>query len=249
MSGRRTLVWVSAGAASAIAAKLILSDRPATLAYCDTGAEDPDNARFLLDLEKWFGQAVTRLKSEKYADTWDVWERRKYLAGIDGAPCTVELKVSPRLLFQRPDDAHVFGYTANARDVERAALLRATYPELTISTPLIERGLTKAACLAMLEGAGVQPPRTYALGFPNANCIPCPKATSPNYYALVRKHYPEQFARLAALSRTLDARLTRLKGVRSFIDEIPADHPTTNPLVPSCDFLCVLSEQDLESAA
>tara|TARA_R110000787_G_scaffold167760_1_gene280695 strand:+ start:97 stop:453 length:357 start_codon:yes stop_codon:yes gene_type:complete len=98
----RTVVWVSAGAASAIAAKLTLSAKPATLAYCDTGAEHDDNARFLVDLEAWLGQPIERIKSEKYSDTWDVWESRKYLAGISGAVCTVELKVLPRLVFQRP---------------------------------------------------------------------------------------------------------------------------------------------------
>jgi len=32
---------------------------------------------------------------------------------------------------------------------------------------------------------------------------------------------------------------------RAFIDEIPADHPTTNPIQPSCDFLCHIAESDL----
>lgn len=246
---RRTVVWVSAGAASAVAAKLVLTSHVATLAYCDTGAEDEDNARFLVDLERWFGQSIERLKSDKYADTWDVWERRKYLAGIDGAVCTVELKVAPRLIFQRPTDIHVFGYTNDVSDIARADRLRGSYPELTIKTPLIERGLDKAACLAMLTNAGIDPPRTYALGFPNANCLPCVKATSPNYYALVRKHFPEKFERMVALSRKLDVRLTRIKGERVFIDEIPADWPTMDPIVPSCDFLCALIEQDIENGA
>lgn len=249
MAEPRTLAWVSAGAASAVAAKLALAGGPVTLVYCDTGAEHEDNARFLTDLEAWFGQAIVRIKSEKYADTWAVWTDRKYIAGIAGAPCTVELKVGPRLAFQRPTDVHVFGYTADLADMIRAKRLKETYPELRIEVPLIERGLDKAACLAMLERAGIQAPLTYALGLPNANCLPCPKATSPAYWALIRKEFPDRFDRMAKLSRQLGARLARVNDERVFIDEVPADQAPTGAIVPSCDFLCAIAEQDMETVA
>jgi len=213
--------------------------------YCETGAEHPDNERFLADCEDWFSSKVMRLKSTRYADTWDVWQKRRYLAGIEGALCTVELKVMPRLAFQRPDDEHVFGYTADANDMARAERLRANYPELTIHTPLIERGLTKAACLDMVQRAGIALPPVYAMGFQNNNCLPCVKATSPDYWALIRSKFPDKFDRMAKLSRELDVRLCRLAGERRFIDEIPADQPTTSPIQPSCDFLCQIAEADL----
>jgi len=237
----RIIGWFSCGAASAVAVKLTR----ALPVYCDTGAEHPDNVRFLADCERWFGRRVERLKSERYSDTWDVWTKRRYLAGIEGAPCTIELKVMPRLAFQRPDDEHVFGYTADALDVARAERLRANYPELIIHTPLIERGLNKAACLDMVQRAGIALPPLYAMGFQNNNCLPCVKATSPDYWALVRHQFPDKFDRMAKLSRDLDVRLCRLAGERAFIDEIPLDHPTTYPLQPSCDFLCHIAEQDL----
>lgn len=238
----RTLGWFSCGAASAVAIKLTPNSEPV---YCETGVEHPDNARFLTDCQEWFGRPIARIKSDEYADTWDVWERRRYLAGINGAPCTVEMKVAPRLAYQRPDDAHVFGYTADAADTERANRLRANYPELTIITPLIERGITKASCLDMLLRAGIALPEMYLLGFHNNNCIPCVKATSPAYWALIRKRFPAEFKRMAALSRELDVRLCRIDDERRFIDEIPDDHPTTNPIAPTCDFLCHLAEQDM----
>lgn len=239
----RVVSWFSCGAASAVATKLIAPD---VIAYCDTAAEDEDNLRFMRDCEQWFGKPVTRLKNEKWEGTWHLWEKRKYLSGHDGAPCTGELKVAPRLLFQKPDDIHVFGYTADAKDVQRADSLREHWPELRIVTPLIDRGINKAACLAMIENAGIAPPRVYAMGFQNANCIPCVKATSPAYWALVRKEFPMQFQRMADLSRSLSARLSRIGGKRIFIDEIPADHPTTEPLAPECDFLCSLAEQEFK---
>lgn len=242
----RMISWFSCGAASAVATKLI---NPDVIAYCDTGSEDYDNLRFLIDCEQWFGQKVEILKNEKFQDTWEVWEKRRYLSGIEGAPCTGELKFKPRVNFQLPDDVHVFGYTADSRDMGRAEALRENWPDLNIATPLIDRGITKAACLSMVRNAGIKEPRVYAMGFHNANCIPCVKATSPSYWALVRKEFPDEFLRMVKLSRELGARLTRIKGERVFIDEIPLDHPTTNPIAPDCDFLCQIAEQDIHEAA
>lgn len=243
MADPRTIVWVSAGAPSAVAAHLVLREHPdAVLAYCHVGEEDADNARFLVDCAGWWGVPVTVLRSDEYETAEDVWIKRRYMSGIAGAPCTAEMKVGPRLAFQRPYDQHVFGYTANSNDVLRAAKLRANYPELRIETPLIEAGLTKAACIAMVERAGVRPPRVYAMGYPCANCIGCVKATSPDYWSLVRHHHPNVFDRRAALSRELGARLVRINGERSFLDELPIGQPMTKPIQPACDFLCAIAE-------
>lgn len=238
----RRISHYSCGAASAVATKL---SQPDEIWYSKTGSEDADNERFLHDCEAWFGQKVRILRSNKYGSTWDVWEKRRYISGIAGAPCTSELKVLPQRKEQRKDDVNIFGYTADAGDVKRAEALRENWPELNIITPLIDRGITKAACLAMVQRAGIKPPRVYAMGFTNANCIPCCKATSPSYWALVRTHYPDQFARMAKLSRELGVTLARIKGERVFIDDIPLDYPVTEPIAPACDMLCSLAEQDM----
>lgn len=244
----RTVSWFSCGAASAVATKLALLDGPVTVAYCDTGSEHEDNARFMRDCEKWFGVPITVLKSPDYADTFDVWERRKYIAGTAGAPCTGILKIEPRLTFQRPDDVHVFGYTNDKPDIKRAKDIRANFFDMTIKTPLIERGLDKAACLGIIESAGIALPVTYALGFPNANCLPCGKATSPDYWALVRARFPERFNRTAKIARALGARLARINNERVFIDDIPADWPTTDAIAPACDLLCGAIAKELVRA-
>lgn len=248
---RRTLIWWSTGAASAVAARLALREEPeALIVRCETGNEDPDNYRFEADVMRRLNASVTVLKSDKYADVPEVWRARQYMAGINGAPCTVEMKIAPRLAFQRPTDVHVFGYTADSGDIERFARLKANYPELTVRAPLIEKGITKDACLAMVQQWGIDLPRSYEMGFPNANCLQsgCVKATSPAYWALYRQRFPENFARTAALARELGARLARVNGQRVFIDDVPVDHPTSDPLVPTCDFLCHLAGMDLEAA-
>lgn len=238
----RRVCWFSCGAASAVAAKIAAPD---VIAYCETGSEDKDNNRFLIDCEKWYEKNVLRLRNEKYSDTWDVWVKRRYIAGIQGAPCTSELKIEPRLAFQQPGDIHIFGYTADANDVRRAAALRENWPDLKIETPLIERGITKAGCLSMIMSAGIKPPRVYEMGFPNANCIPCCKAQSPAYWALVRMKYPREFERMAMLSREMGARLAVICGERIYIDDIPENQAVTEPIAPECDFLCSIAEQEI----
>jgi hypothetical protein len=215
---------------------------------CETNNEDPDNYRFEADVVEWLKRPVTLLKSDEYGSVWDVWQKRRYMSGIAGAPCTVEMKVAPRLAFQKPTDWHVFGYTCDAADVARFARLKSNYPELNIRAPLIDAGITKAASLAMVERAGIALPRSYAMGFPNANCLQtgCVKATSPDYWSLYRHHFPEQFARTAAYAREIGARLARVNDERVFIDDIPANWPMTQPIVPACDFLCHIAE--LEAA-
>ncbi|RVP13128.1 hypothetical protein CN085_19645 [Sinorhizobium meliloti] len=252
MSGARTLCWVSQGAASIIAARIELRNNPdAILVRCETGNEDEDNHRFEADCVRWLNAPVTVLRSDDYENVIQVWEDRKFLSSPKGAPCTSEMKIAPRLAFQRPTDIHVFGYTADRLDVERYARLKANYPELRTKVPLIDAGITKASALGMLLRAGIEPPRTYAMGFPNANCLQtgCVKATSPDYWSLFRLRFPDRFVAMVERSRRIGARLSRINDERIFIDEIPADWPVTNPIAPACDFLCALAEMDMEDAA
>ena len=77
----RRIAWFSCGAASAVAASI---SAPDVRVYCDTGSEDADNRRFMADCAlkfKW--PPITILRSNEYKDTWDVWQRRKYLAAIE----------------------------------------------------------------------------------------------------------------------------------------------------------------------
>ena len=247
MTEPRTICWWSTGAASAVMCLLTLRETPeAIIARCETNNEDPDNYRFEADMMRRLNRSVTLLKSEEYDNVWDVWQKERFMSGPKGAPCTREMKVAPRLAFQHPTDIHVFGYTADAEDVSRFKRFQETYFELTVKAPLIDAGITKAASLAMIERMGVALPRSYAMGFGNANCLQtgCVKATSPHYWSLYRHCFPELFARTAAYSREIGCRLTRINDVRIFIDEIPADWPMTNPIVPACDFLCAIAEME-----
>ena len=248
----RTVVWFSAGAASAVAAKLTLADTPdAVIAYTDPGSEHPDNARFIDDCERWFGAPVLRLRSPKYADTWQVWEERRFLVGPAGALCTAELKKKVRYAFERPDDVQVFGYTAEEQ--HRADRFREQNPGVDLRTPLIERGLTKDDCLGIIASSGIAMPAMYLLGYRNNNCIGCPKG-GIGYWNKIRVDFPDVFARMARLERELDATVLRepvkvdgrRKSIPLFLDEL--DPGRGNHLKePSfeCSLVCTATAEEL----
>lgn len=244
----RHLLWWSDGIASAITAMFYLKEHPdALIVLCDTGTEDEDNARFRAECMAWLGREVTVLKNPNFEDNYAVWKKRRYMSGVAGAPCTMEQKVSPRLAFQELGDVHVFGYTFDARDQARFENFGKNYPELIHRAPLIEREISKANCLALIQDVGIKPARTYEMGFPNANCLGsgCVKATSPDYWSLFRQEFPERFAKTALAAREIGCRLVEIHKERMFLDELPADWPTLNPIAPACDFLCHINGQDL----
>lgn len=203
----RTVAWFSAGAASTCATALALKADPyAVVAYCDPGSEHEDTMRYIVDIERWLGIHVTMLRSEKYRDTWDVFDKTRYLVGPSGARCTTELKKLVRRDFQRPDDRQVFGFTFEER--KRADRFRQMNPEVDLWTPLIDEQMTKADCHAMVAEAGIEPHMMYRLGFNNANCKACPKG-GMSYWNRVRVHFPDDFNRMAAVERELNIAVNR----------------------------------------
>jgi hypothetical protein len=225
-------------------AHLALREEPeALIVRCETENEDPDNYRFETDVMRFLNRSVTILKSDEFDSVRDVWKRERYMAGVNGASCTRAMKVEPRLAFQHPTDRHVFGYTHDKVDIERFGRLKDNYPELSVRAPLIELEIDKANCLGIVERWGIALPRSYAMGFPNANCLKsgCVKG-GLRYWSRYRFYFPEEFAETAAQAREIGARLVTYKGRRIFIDEIPADYPMTDPILPACDFLCAAME-------
>ena len=214
----RTVGWFSCGDASAVACAIALKERPETaIVRIVITAEHSDNDRFAADCARWYGQDIVCLASTAYADPWAVWEKRRYIAGIKGAPCTTELKKAVRFKFQRADDVHVMGYTVD--ELNRVERFRKENPEIDCWFPLVEHGLKKADCHALIRAQGIELPAMYRLGFGNNNCIGCPKGGA-GYWNKIRIHFPAQFARMAELSRRLGARIVQQDGERCFLDEL-----------------------------
>lgn len=235
----RAIAWFSCGAASACAAKLA-SERFKNLrvVYCDTLAEEHfDNIRFLHAVEKWIGLPIELIKSEKYNSIIEVWDKRKYMAGISGAPCTLEMKKIPRHVYQLPNDLHIFGLTADEQ--KRIDKFEKNNPDLEMEWILRDAGITKEGCYQMLRNTGIALPVMYSMGFKNNNCIGCVKAASAVYWNRVRQFFPEVFAARAEQSRRIGARLVRWKGKRIFLDELPFGDDGEKEKDIECGVICV----------
>lgn len=242
------LAWFSCGAASAVAVKLAVSMYDdVTVAYTDPGSEHPDNKRFIEEVQEWIGVPILRLKSKVYEDTWDVWEKRKFIVGAHGAPCTIELKKKMRWAIESGYDVQVFGY--HAKETGRADRFREQNAEIILETPLIERGLDKADCLAMVERAGIDLPVMYKLGFQNNNCIGCPKG-GMGYWNMIRQHFPGHFDRMADLERRLDHAVLKDDAGPVWLDQLDPTRGDihTEPDI-ECSLLCAIAEDDYEATA
>lgn len=247
MPDPRVVCWFSAGAASAVATKLALAEHPdAVVAYTDPGSEHPDNARFLDDCEQWFGRPVLRLRSEKYADTWQVWTERRFLVSPQGALCTAELKRSVRFRFERPDDRQVFGYTAE--EAHRVDRFHRQNPGVDLWCPLVDRGLTKDDCLGLVRRAGIELPAMYRLGYHNANCVGCPKG-GMGYWNKIRRDFPDVFDRMAHLERDLGHSMLSDDDGPVFLDALdPGRGHYPSEMAGDCSLLCAIAEGDLEAS-
>jgi len=242
----RTVCWFSCGAASAVATKFVLETIPdAEVVYCKVQEEHPDNERFLADCERWFGKKITVLTNEKYGGSiYEVFEKTRYLVGPGGARCTLELKKKLRKDFEQPDDAQVFGYTAE--EVDRADSFIDANPGVNLVTPLIAADLGKSDCLALIAKAGIELPAMYGLGYSNNNCIGCVKGGT-GYWNKIRVDFPEAFARMAKVERSLGRQICKVtierKRQRVYLDELPPDagHAVRDMPV-SCSFACELVE-------
>jgi len=212
------------------------------LVYTDPGSEHPDNTRFRSDVEEWLGVKITVLKSTEYEDTWDVWQRTRWLVGAGGARCTVELKKRLRQEFEDIEDIQVFGYTVEEQ--HRVDRFRDANPDVVLSTPLIEAGLTKADCLGMLVRAGIELPAMYKLGYQNANCIGCPHG-GMGYWNMIRRDFPDVFDRMSKLERKLDNAICRPGGNPVWLDQLDPDRGDirTEPTI-ECSLLCAAAEND-----
>jgi hypothetical protein len=239
--GQTIAVWFSCGAASAVAAKRTVErygDRCNVRVINNPVAEEhEDNQRFLRDVEQWIGVEVETAVNKNFpsCSAVEVWAKQKYMSGIAGAPCTYELKKQARQQWEAKNKADwcVLGFTFD----EQARAERFAKTERSNLLPiLVSERITKADCFRILFAADIEIPMIYKLGYPNANCIGCCKATSPTYWNHVRSVHPEIFEQRATQSREIGARLVRVNGERMFLDELPED--ATGNAMDGLNFEC-----------
>jgi len=251
MDNKHITVWFSCGAASAVAAKKTIemfgNNNHIRVVNNPIREEHEDNQRFLKDVENWLGLEIEYAINPKFPDQscQTVWEERKYMAGNFGAPCTLHLKKNARQVWEAKNqsDYIVLGFTAD--EEKRATRFKLTQRDNLLAV-LIDEGITKQGCFDILLDAGIELPKIYSLGFPNANCIGCVKASSPTYWNLVRKTFPDVFQQRLELSDKLGANLVRYKGKRIPLKELPPNAKGRNlkSYDLECGIFCIKDDKD-----
>ena len=256
----RIVCWFSCGAASAVATKLAIEENaraaaplPLVVARIAIADEDEDNDRFARECEAWFGVPIVTLTAEKYtgggevATLDEVARIERYMSGPQGAACTRVLKKEVRFKFEQQLDWQVFGYTAEEQDRVDRFIDSNNYVNLW--PILVDKGLMKSDCKAMLQRAGIALPRMYLLGYRNNNCKGCWKGGA-GYFNKIRVDFPVVFQERVRQSRALGVRLVKFEGKRIFLDELPpeaGDYPTESEV--ECGIFCEMAERDMRSAA
>ena len=224
--------WWSGGITSAVACKKAIEKWDATPVYIETGSHHPDTLRFKVDCEKWYGKEIFTIQTSKYLDHFDVIDKDNYVNGPAGARCTLMLKRRVREVWEKTQDitGYVWGFESGAKEEGRADRIKTGQPKYQHFFPLIEEGLSKKDCIAIVQSVGIEIPMMYKLGFTNNNCVGCVKGGMA-YWNLVRKHFPEQFDKMAKLER----KVGRSCLSRYYLDELPLDAGRgTPPLVADC---------------
>ncbi len=203
--GQRVVCQFSWGAANACATKIAIErygDAVDVLnAYLTS--EDADNRRFLADCERWFGRAAIVVRDQKYgASAISVLRARRFIVNRNGAPCSKALKRDVLNAAMKPTDVLVLGFTADQRDADRLDRFIDANPAVPVWAPLIDAGMTKRDCFAHIAKAGIELPRMYRLGYPNANCPGCPKG-GMGYWNRIRVDFPDVFEDMASLQDKL----------------------------------------------
>lgn len=249
----RIICQFSCGAASAVATKLTIAQHAdAHVVNAYLANEHEDNRRFADECAVWFGRPITVLRDDKYgADVIQVFRRERYMMGPKGAPCSRALKRRMLDRWRQPDDAMVLGFTVEEAD--RLDDFRERNPGLQVLAPLVDAGLTKSDCKAMVERAGIVLPVMYRLGYDNANCIGCVKG-GEGYWRAIREDFPAVFEANCLVqdevgpgSWFLRYRSGPRKEERFPLRDLPAGEAMRNEVLPSCSFFCEIAEQGYTS--
>lgn len=240
--------WFSCGVTSAIACKLAIDEYGkdnVRLFYIEIDSAHKDNERFILDCEKWMGVKIERRRCIKYKDQFDVIEQIKYVNGPTGAACTKVLKKDVRISIEKEVefDGQIFGFEFSKKEINRAIRFAEQYPSSKPLYPLIDKQMTKQQCAELLLMNGIALPKMYELGFHNNNCIGCVKG-GKGYWNHVRKHFPNEFERMAKAERIAGHSCIKNK----FLDELqPNEGKHEPPIVPDCGTFCEIEFADLIS--
>ena len=199
----RVIAWWSGGVASAIACKIALETYPnVELVFCDTGIEHPDTYRFMADFERVLNVKIHKVKSDKFSEPEEVWEKYRGMNFAHGAPCSSELKAFVRVEKVQDlenDYCQIFGFDFCKKEINRSTNMVKSHPELNPKFPLIEHEITRERLFVEISKLGIEPPEAYKY-FLNNNCIGDPDSEKGGcvqggigYWMKIKEVFPKKY--------------------------------------------------------
>ena len=243
----RVISWFSCGAASATATvkayEKYHKDHDFRAVYCRVAEEHEDNIRFMEDFTRATGIPVEVIEDEEHnGSIYSVFEKRKFIKGPTGAPCTMILKKWQRQAYQRPTDIQVFGYTVE--EGNRVDRFIDSNNEVDADFILVDHGITKEDCKNFVDSLGIETNIMYRLGYSNANCVGCVKG-GMGYWNAIRRDFPEAFDRMAKLERRIGHAVNKDKDGPVYLDVLASDRGIFQRDLPGdCGFTCEASPHE-----
>ena len=211
---QKYFVHFSCGVPSAVAVMLAFDEfgyDNVRVIYCDTGSENPDNKRFMNDVEDWLGFDTEVIKSAHYSSVSEVIAKTGWIAGVGGARCTSELKRIPAenlINYGRDQEIEILGYTIEEKN--RVDRWIKNNNERKIDPILIRNRLSKVDCQGIIERAGIDRPAMYNLGYQNNNCVGCVKGQA-GYWNKIRVDFPWVFLFRSIEERRVGAAICKVE--------------------------------------
>tara|TARA_R110002096_G_scaffold232346_1_gene422209 strand:+ start:43 stop:810 length:768 start_codon:yes stop_codon:yes gene_type:complete len=235
----RVISWFSCGAASSYATYLAHKKYGSRLeaVYCRVREEHPDNMQLVKDYQVATGIPIKVIgdKSMNYS-IYNVFRKRKFIKGAQGAPCTMILKKDQRKKYQKKGDVQVFGYTVEEQN--RVDRFIDSNNEVDTDFILVNNEITKKQCLDWFTSTGLKLPRMYELGYSNNNCIGCVKG-GMGYWNAIRKDFPKHFNKMAKLEREIGHSVNKDKEGAVYLDELDPNRGNfIRDLPGDCGFTC-----------
>lgn len=205
---KKYIVSLSGGKDStAMLLKLIENNEPIDeIIYCDVGKEFPQMYDHIAKLEKYIGQKITVLKSEKNYDYYmfdhiktkgkNIGQKGYSWAGIKQRWCTSKLKtdVIQKYLKEKYGKNEVIQYVGIASDETKRIK-----NDPKIIYPLVEYKMTEQDCLEYCYSKGFDWGGLYKI-FKRVSCWCCP-LQSLNELRKLRKYFPNLWEELREMDK------------------------------------------------
>lgn len=209
------IVSFSSGLSSALTVERVLNrygSDSVQVVFMDTTIEDQDNYRFMDDCKARWEIPITVLREGR--TPYQVAEDEHIIPNQKIAPCTYRLKIEMFVAHLEQMDApptiHIgYDYT----EAHRCGPTRENYESRgwSVDFPLLWKPYElRDYSEVVRHDWGIEPPRTYAMGFTHANCLQwgCVKMGQGDWLRLLL-NFPERYARTEGWERQMRDHPTR----------------------------------------